>query len=92
MGAIYDVTGKAVYKTVQTYLPTSPASSLPVQYALPRLPQSLSTLSTSLRFFNASTPVATISLSIEILLAYIVVAVTIAVAYFSYADVSRKLS
>ena len=64
LSAIFRATGKVVYKTVQMYLPTSAASSLPIQYALPRLPP---TLSTALTFINTSTPVPTINLSIEIL-------------------------
>ena len=92
MGYIYFATGKALYKTVQIYLPTSPASSLPVQYALPRLPQSLSTLFSTLHFLSTGTTVPTIGLSIEILLAYTILAVALAAAYFLYADVSRKLS
>jgi len=89
LGAIFRATGKVVYETVQMYLPTSAASSLPVQYALPRLP---STLSTALTFFNFSTPVPTIDLSIEILLVYTIISVAIASAYFLHADISRKLS
>ncbi len=89
LSAIFRVTGKEVYKTVQMYLPTSAASSLPTQYALPRLP---STLSTALSFFSTSTSRTTISLSIEILLVYTIVTIAIAVAYFLRADISRKLS
>ena len=89
MGLIYTLTGIEIYKTVQIYLPTSPASSLPIQYALPNLP---STLSSTLRFVNTNTAVPTISLSIEILLAYTIAAVVIAVVYFLRADISRKLS
>ncbi|MGA2524512.1 MAG: ABC transporter permease subunit, partial [Candidatus Bathyarchaeia archaeon] len=43
LSAIFRATGKVVYKTVQMYLPTSAASSLPIQYALPRLPPTVST-------------------------------------------------
>jgi ABC-2 type transport system permease protein len=89
MGLIYSLTGKEIYKTVQIYLPTSPAASLPIQYAFPRLPQSLSTI---LRFINTATPVPTIDLSIEILLVYTLAAIAIAAAYFLRADISRKLS
>ncbi len=89
LSAIFRATGKAVYKTVQMYLPTSAASSLPIQYALPRLP---ATLSTALTFVNSSTPVPTINLSIEILSVYTIVSLVIAVAYFLHADISRKLS
>ena len=88
LALIYSLTNKSIYKTVQIYLPTSPASSLPIQYAFPRLPTFIS----SLRFLNATAVVPTIGLSIEILLAYTLVAVGIAVAYFLRADISRKLS
>jgi ABC-2 type transport system permease protein len=89
LGGIYRVTSEPVYKTVQTYLPTSPASSLPIQYALPKLPSSLSTILTIL---NPTAIVPTLSLSIEILLAYTIVSISIALTYFLYADISRKLS
>jgi ABC-2 type transport system permease protein len=89
MGLIYTLTGEAIYKTVQIYLPTSPADSLPIQYTFPKLPQSLSTI---LRFINTTTPVPTIELSIEILLIYTLSAIAIAVVYFLRADISRKLS
>lgn len=89
MGVIYTITGKAIYKTIQIYLPTAPASSLPMQYVFPKLPPNLVT---AIRFISTSSPVPTISLSIEILLAYTIVAIAIAVLYFLSADISRKLS
>jgi len=89
MGLIYTLTGKEIYKTVQIYLPTSPANSLPIQYALPKLPQ---LLSTTLRFINTTTAVPSINLSIEILLAYTITTMAIAAVYFLNADISRKLS
>ena len=89
MGLIYMLTGKEIYKTIQIYLPTSPANSLPIQYAFPQLPSSLSTL---LRFVNTTTAVPTINLSIEILLTYTIVAIAVAAIYFLRADISRKLS
>ena len=89
MGFIYTLTGKEIYKTIQIYLPTSPANSLPIQYAFPRLPESLTTI---LGFINSSTSVPTIELSIGILLTYTLLAIAIAVAYFLRADISRKLS
>ncbi len=89
LDAIFRATGKVVYKTVQMYLPSSAAGSLPSQYALPRLPTALST---ALTFINTSTIRPTISFSIEILLVYTIIALTISVVYFLRADISRKLS
>ena len=89
MGIIYTLSGKQIYKTIQIYLPTSSASSLPIHYAFPKLPPSLTTV---LGFINSSTSVPTIELSIGILLTYTIFAVVIAVAYFLRADISRKLS
>jgi ABC-2 type transport system permease protein len=89
LGLIYTLTGKTIYKTIQIYLPTSPASSLPVQFALPRLPADLTQV---LRFISPDTIVPTIGLSIEILLLYTFISVSIAAAYFLRADISRKLS
>jgi len=88
LGVIYTISGKAIYKTVQIYLPTAPASSLPIQSAFPSLPSYLSTL----RFLTTTAIVPTIGLSIEILLTYTLIAVAIAAAYFLRADISRKLS
>jgi ABC-2 type transport system permease protein len=89
MGLLYSLSGKEIYKTIQIYLPTSPANSLPIQYALPQLPDITSTI---LRLINTTTSVPTIELSIEILLVYTLVTITIAAAYFLRADISRKLS
>jgi ABC-2 type transport system permease protein len=89
MGLIYNITGNEIYKTIQIYLPTAPANSLPIQYAFPRLPESLSIV---LRFINTTTSVPTIDLSVKILLAYTLVSIAIAFVYFLRADISRKLS
>jgi hypothetical protein len=89
LGLIYALTGNSIYKTIQIYLPTSPANSLPIQYALPNLPSNLSQV---LRFINTDTVVPTIELSITILITYTLVSVVIAAAYFLFADISRKLS
>jgi ABC-2 type transport system permease protein len=90
MGFIYTLTGKEVYKTIQVYLPTSPANSLPVQYAIPLLPQTASTI---LQFVGSGTAVVpTLDLSVAILLAYAIPSILIAAAYFWFSDISRKMS
>ena len=89
MGLIYSLTGKEIYKTIQIYLPTSAANSLPIQYAIPKLPEFTTSI---LRLINTTTSVPTIELSIEILLVYTIVTIAIAAAYFLRADISRKLS
>ena len=89
LSVLYRITDKQIYKTVQIYLPTSPASSLPIQYAFPKLPSNLSSV---LTFINTTTPVPTITLSIEILLTYTIIAIAVAATYFLHADISRKLS
>ena len=89
MGLIYTLTGSEIYKTIQIYLPTSPANSLPIQYAFPNLPQSITNFA---GFINTTTAVPTIELSIQILLTYTIITIAIAVFYFLRADISRKLN
>lgn len=89
LGVLYTLSGNDLYKTIQIYLPTSPANSLPIQYAFPRLPPSLTTV---LGFISSSTAVPTIELSFMILLTYTLVTIAIASTYFLRADISRKLS
>ena len=87
---IYQLTGSALYRTVQIYLPTSPANSLPVQYALPQLPDIVGTV---LRFIGGGTTVVpTISLSLLIIAAYTISSIAIAALYFQFADISRRVS
>jgi ABC-2 type transport system permease protein len=89
MGLIYTLTGSEIYKTIQIYLPTSPANSLPIQYALPNLPPSITNFA---GFINTTTAVPTIELSIQILLIYTLITIAIAVVYFLRSDISRKLN
>jgi len=90
MDLIYTLTGKTIYKTIQIYLPTSPANSLPIQYASPLLPQTVGIVLQFVGSGNAVVP--TLDLSVAILLAYTVPAIAVAAAYFWFADISRKMS
>src|SRR5213593_1305895 len=90
LGLIFSLTGKEFYRTVQIYLPTSPANSLPIQYASPLLPQTVGIVLQFVGSGNAVVP--TLDLSVAILLAYTIPAIAIAGAYFWFADISRKMS
>ncbi|MDH2901684.1 MAG: ABC transporter permease [archaeon] len=85
---IYILTNNAFYRTIEIYLPTSPADSLPQQYVIPRLP---STISFVLRLAGSAV-VPTIQLSIALILVYMIIGLLIAAVYFSYADISRRVS
>ncbi len=90
MDLIYTLTGKTIYKTIQIYLPTSPANSLPIQYASPLLPQTVGIVLQFVGSGNAIVP--TLDLSVAILLAYTIPAIAVAAAHFWFADISRKMS
>src|SRR2546427_7791110 len=90
MDLIYTLTGKTIYKTIQIYLPTSPANSLPIQYASPLLPQTVGIVLQFVGSGNAIVP--TLDLSVAILLVYTIPAIAVAAAYFWFADISRKMS
>ncbi len=84
------LTGTTIYKSIQILLPTSPANSLPILYALPQLP---SIIGTVLRFAGSGTAIVpTISLSLAILAAYTISGIVIAALYFQFADISRRVS
>ena len=90
MDLIYTLTGKTIYKTIQIYLPTSLANSLPIQYASPLLPQTVGII---LQFVGSGTAIVpSLDLSVAILLAYTIPAIAVAAAYFWFADISRKMS
>ncbi len=90
MGAIYQLTGDVFYNNVRIYLPTSPADSLPLQYAIPMLPQNLNTIIQLVSANNIVEPSITFSLILVII--YVGVGLAIAASYFRYADISRKVS
>jgi ABC-2 type transport system permease protein len=89
MDLIYTLTGKTIYQTIRTYLPTSPANSLPIQYVTPLLPQA----GIVLQFVGSGNAIVpSLELSVAILLAYTIPAILIAATYFWFADISRKMS
>jgi len=88
MDLIFRLTGKQIYETIRIYLPTSPANSLPVQYAAPLLDRA----GVGIVDFVGQSIVPTIDLSVAILLAYTIPAIAVAAGYFWFSDISRKMS
>jgi ABC-2 type transport system permease protein len=86
----YELTGKAFYLTVHMFLPTTIAGSLPPQYAQALLPGSTARLfQLILGPAGGTPPEASGALFVAI---YFVVAASVALAYFRWADVARRVS
>jgi ABC-2 type transport system permease protein len=90
MSFVYQLTGKEIYRTIHVFMPTAPVDSLPLQYAIPRLP----TVTQSIFQFITGTGVVepTFAFSIVLITGYVVSAIAIALAYFGIADISRRVS
>jgi len=89
-GLISSITGSKLYLHLERVLPTSPVDSLPIQLGVPRLPAGVGTL---LTIVGPSQSVETsILASVGLIAAYVFSGVFIAYAYFSYMDVSKKIS
>lgn len=86
----YELTGKTFYQMVHVYLPTTVAGSLPPQYEQGLLPASAGRLFQLILGPAGGTP--TESTAALIVAAYLVIATGIALGYFRWADVSRRVS
>jgi ABC-2 type transport system permease protein len=86
----YELTGDTFYATVHTYLPTTLAGSIPAQFEQSVLPSSSGRIFELILGSGAGVP----SESVAALLvgACFVVAVSVGLAYFRWADVSRRTS
>jgi ABC-2 type transport system permease protein len=86
----YELTGNAFYQTIHIYLPTTLAGSLPPQYEQPLLPSSAGRLFQLILGPAGGTPSeASAALLVG---AYLVIATAVALAYFRWADVARRVS
>lgn len=86
----YGLTGKQLYLTIHMYLPTTIAGSIPPQYAQPLLPASTAKLfQLILGPAGGTLPETSGALLVAV---YFVVAASVALAYFRWADVSRRVS
>lgn len=94
MEAIYVLTGDAFYNTLRYYLPTSPADSFPLLYATANLPSAIFSQHNliSLLTFGTGPSEPSIMYSIILILIYAGAGIAIASVYFSYADISKKIS
>jgi len=86
----YEITGKAFYESIHVYLPTTVVGSLPLQYEQGLLPSSTGKLFSEILGPAGGTPS---ELSAALMVAvYFLVAGGIALAYFTTADVARRVS
>ena len=86
----YELTGNTFYETIHVYLPTTLSGSLPPQYEQPLLPSAAGRLFDLILGPASGTPSAA---SAAILVgAYLAITTTVALAYFRWADVARRVS
>jgi len=86
----YELTGNAFYQTIHVYLPTTIAGSLPPLYEQSLLPSSAGRLFQLILGPAGGTPSeASAALLVG---AYLVVTTAVALAYFRWADVARRVS
>jgi ABC-2 type transport system permease protein len=86
----YELTGNSFYSTIHTYLPTTLAGSLPPQYEQSVLPSVAGRVFELL--LGPAGGVPSEAVSVLLVGAFFVVAVSVALAYFRWADVSRRVS
>ncbi len=86
----YELTGNTFYETIHIYLPTTLAGSLPPQYEQSLLPSAAGRLFQLILGPAGGTPSeASAAILVGV---YLVVASSVALAYFRWADVARRVS
>jgi ABC-2 type transport system permease protein len=86
----YELTGNTFYEAVHVYLPTTLAGSIPPQYEQPLLPSSAGRLFELILGPAGGTPSeATAAILVGV---YLVVAVSLSLSYFRWADVAKRVS
>jgi ABC-2 type transport system permease protein len=86
----YELTGDAFYSTIHAYLPTTIAGSLPPQYEEPFLPSAAGRIFDLI--LGPSSGIPSEAVATLLIATYFVVALAVALTYFSWADVSRRVS
>lgn len=86
----YELTGNGFYESIHAYLPTTVAGSLPPQYEQPLLPSAAGRLFQLILGPTMGVP-SEVSAAVMVG-AYFAVATAFALAYFRWADVSKRVS
>ncbi|HLQ07309.1 MAG TPA: ABC transporter permease [Nitrososphaerales archaeon] len=86
----YELTGNTFYESIHIYLPTTLAGSLPPQYEQSLLPSAATRLFQLILGPAGGTPsVASAAILVGV---YLIVTSSVALAYFRWADVARRVS
>ena len=86
---INELTGNGFYQQINSYLPTTPVSSLPYLVAGPGLPkEALSVLS----FIGSGATETSIPFTVGLILAFALGAIILAVLHFRWADVAKRVA
>ena len=86
----YELTGNTFYEAIHIYLPTTLAGSLPPQYEQSLLPSAASRLFQLILGPAGGTP--SVSSAAILVGVYLIVTSSVALAYFRWADVARRVS
>ena len=86
---IFELTGNGFYQQINSYLPTTPVSSLPYLVGRPGLPaEALSVLT----FVDIGATETSIAFSIGLILAFALGAIILAALHFRWADVAKRVA
>lgn len=86
---IYELTGNVLYQQINSYLPTTPVSSLPYLVAGPGLPkEALSVLG----FIGSGAIETSISFSVGLILVFALASIFLAALHFRWADVAKRVA
>jgi ABC-2 type transport system permease protein len=90
LSIVYELTGNAFYSTIHTYLPTTVAGSLPTQYEQSFLPSAAGRISELI--LGPSQGIPSETTAAVLIGVYFVAAALVALGYFGWADVSRRVT
>ncbi len=86
---IYQLTGNGFYQQINSYLPTTPVSSLPYLVAKPSLPAEAITV---LTFIGTDASETSIPFSVGLIAAFALAAVLLAALHFRLVDVAKRIA